>query len=310
MNRKFIIESVGCFALIVLFQSVTIAQEDLTFGANPWIWNGSVNASVSEVSFKNWTAGGEYSYLLGLNSSMDPQWSDSVWSFVGSWEGEFSVYKRKSEAARKVDDDLELNLKAGYHIEGNLHAVLFADLQSQFWPGYDFYSSPSPTDYISNFMAPGYLTNGLGIDFRSNSLGLSIVFSPAASKETMDFDKGVDPTQYGIQAGRHVHTEFGAYMRITYAKTILPRTSVDLRTILFDNYRKRFGPDLSFKGEIDYSITSFLKLYAKANMLNDDDLNVNIYEDLNGNGQQNDFAGVGPRLQITTQLGVAIGTDF
>lgn len=294
--------------LLLLMATTSPAQDDLTFGANPWTWNGSVSATVGQVSFTHWAAGGEFSYLLGLNSTISPQWSDSLWSFVGSWYGKYSVFKRKSEPARKVDDDLELSVKFGRMLFPSFHAVVFADLQSQFWPGYDFYMSS--TAYTSNFMAPGYLTNGLGLDYRTNDQVLSIILSPFSSKETIVLDHGVDPTQYGVKKGKHVFGAPGAYSKITVNGKIIGSLSGNFRAILFKDYTRRVSPDLSFKGQLDYQLLSFLQLYFRLDLLNDDDINVNLYEDLDNDGSADDFAGVGPRLQVSTQLGIAVSVSF
>lgn len=292
--------------VLVLASSSALAQSSLTFGPSPWTWNGSVEATVSQVSYRNWAAGGDYSYMLGLNSSIDPQWSDSLWSFVGSWYGEFAVYKRKSQPFQKTNDELELDMKGGRRLVSFVHAVLFVDLQSQFWPGYTDYTGPWILQ--SAFMSPGYLNNGAGIDFRFDSLGLSVVLSAISSKQTFVLDNRIDPTQYGVDAGKRVHSEFGAYARITYAANIISNFSVNSRAILFQNYQKRFGPDLALTAELDYAITSIVKLYARVKMLNDDDIRISIYQNLSGN--QNTFAGVGPRLQIATDLGVALNLNF
>jgi hypothetical protein len=293
------------------------AQDKLNFRSASWQWNANVTGTISQVSFSNWTAGGDdYSFLAGLKSSIDPEWSDSLWNFSGSWDGRFSVFGGRNLPPRKTEDRLELNLKFGRMVwqsttlASSLYLVAFTDLQSQFLPDYDLSGDPNGGQYVSNFLAPGYVTDGFGLDYRSDSLGLSVILTPISSKQTLIFDRGVDRTLYNMLPGQRVRSSPGAYGRINFSKELLPRTTLTAKTILFADYSEKSTVDVSFFGEVDYRILSFLKLYLSLQMLHDDDINVRLYEDLDGDGSSDDFAGVGRRLQLYGQFGVGIGFDF
>lgn len=298
-------------ALILCLHTLSIpalAQNDLTYDLSPWVWNGSASVTTSHISFSNWAAGGNYTYMLGFTSSVSPQWSDSVWSFVGSWQGSFSVFKSKNQPHQKANDGLEINFKMGKLMIPLVHVVVFADLKTQFWPGYNV--DIDPENYVSNFMAPAFLTNGIGADYREDQIGLSVVVTPLSTKQTIVLDRGVDPTQYGVAPGKKILSASGAYARIMFNNEIFPKITVSTRAILFADYSQNFSPDLMFTGEVDYMLTSNFKLFFSVELLNDDNINVSLYEDLDGDGSPDDFAGVGPRLQVFTQLGIGISVTF
>jgi hypothetical protein len=295
--------------MLLLYPLSAVAQKDLQYDANPWRWNGSVALTVSQFSFTNWAAGGEESYMVGLTSYITPEWSDGVWSFKGSWDGGFSVYKHKGQPPRSVDDEFELNIKLGHRLTDRFHEVALLDVQSQFWPDYEYYSSSTPTDYISNFMAPGYILGGVGIDYRIDSTGFSTTLAPVASKVTTAFDEGVDPTAYGVPKGKRDRVEFGAYMSIIFADTLFTNTYLKASAMLFQNYRVRFGPDFSFIGRIDYAITSVFGIYARAHLLNDNDLKL-IYYIPPTTTAGGDLISDGPDLQIETEVGIQLGVSF
>jgi hypothetical protein len=303
--------------VIVLCSWHLPAQEKLSFQPASWQWNANVTGTISQVSFSNWTAGGDdYSFLAGLKSSIDPEWSDSLWNFSGSWEGRFSVFGGRHLPPQKTEDRLELNLKFGREIwrsatlASSLYCVAFTDLQSQFLPDYDLIGDPGGGQYVSNFLAPGYVTDGFGLDYRSDSLGLSVVLTPISTKQTLIYDRGVDRTLYNMHPGQRVRSSPGAYARINFSKELLSRTTLTVKTILFADYSEKSTVDVSFFGEVDYQVLSFLKLYLSLQMLHDDDINVRLYEDLDGDGSSDDFAGVGRRLQLFGQFGIGIGIDF
>lgn len=305
------------FILIITCSWHLSAQDKLYFRPASWQWNASVTGTISQVSFSNWTAvGGDYSFIAGLKSTINPSWSDGLWSFDGSWDGRFSVFGGRHLPPQKSEDRLELNLKFGrlawHDSDGaaSLYFVAFADLQTQFLPDYDLIGDPGGREYTKNFLAPGYVTNGVGVDFRDDSLGLSIVLTPIASKQTLIYDRGIDRTLYAMSPGQRVRSSPGAYAHLSFSDEVFPRTTVLVKSILFQDYSEKSTVDFAFLGEVDYRVISFLKLYVSVQMLHDDDINVRLYEDIDGDGSSDDFAGIGRRLQLYGQLGIGISVDF
>ena len=305
------------FIIMVCIPVLLFSEDNLSFQPSNWQLNGTVTGTLSHVSFSNWAGNGaDYSYVAGLKLRIDPTWSNDRWSFAGSWDGRFSTFGGNTLPPRKTEDRFELNLKFGYVVwktewlASSLHLISFTDLHTQFLPDYDFVGDPDGSHYIGNFMAPGYLTDGIGLDYRSDSLNLSIVVTPFASKQTIVLDRGVDGTYFGLDKNQYINSNPGAYARITFSKEVLPKTTLSIKSIFFADYTEKATVDLSFLGEIDYRITSFLKLYASLQMLNDDDMKVRLYEDLDGDGSSDDFAGLGKRLQMYGQIGIGINVDF
>jgi hypothetical protein len=308
--------SIGFF-MLVFVPVILFSQDDLSFRPSEWQWNANITGTISHVSFKNWAAGGEdYSYGAGMKMRIDPTWSSDLWSFSGSWDGRLSTFGGRSLPPRKTEDRFELNLKFGRMIwkddwmASSFHIVLFGDLHTQFLPDYDFIGDPNGKHYISNFMAPGSVTDGIGLDFRSDSLNLSIVATPFASKQMIVLDRGVDRIYYGLDSNQNIESSPGAYARITFAKEIFPRTTLSIKSIFFADYSEKATVDMSFLGEIDYNLTSFLKLYVSLQMLNDDDMKVRLYTDIDGDGDSDDFAGIGQKLQMYGQFGIGINISF
>ncbi len=312
--------SLRSFFAIVFLGLVTSrlnAQSDLLYGVFPWQWNASVTGSISNISLSHWADGGdEYSYVAGLKFAIDPSWSDGRWSFIGSWDGRFATFGGKSLPPRKTEDRLELNGKIGRVIWStdsrslSLHVTAFVNLLTQFLPDYDFIGDPKGTHYISNFMAPGYVTDGLGLDLRSDSLNLSVTITPIASKQTLVLDRGIDVTYFGVDPGRRTESSLGAYARITFAHDIFERTRFNVKTILFSDYSERSTVDLSGFAELDFRVTDYLTVFTSLQILNDDDMKIRLYADLDGDGSSDDFAGIGHGIQLYGQLGVGVTVSF
>jgi hypothetical protein len=294
---------------ILLFNS-SFAQSDLDFEKSHFTWNASLDATAANITYSNWVAGGDYSYLLGLKSSMYPSWSNGKWGMRSTWYGKYNVFKSKDTVPRKTEDRLELTIEFGYRLSSQLYVVVFSDLQSQFWPGYDSYSDNSNPAYISNFMAPGFLLSGAALTMRDDSLNASFSITPLVAKLTYVLDRGVDVTKYGVDPGAKVHSQPGAYLCLTMNTEIIRNVTLDTKAVIFADYSQQLSPDLSFRGELTYKVAKYFGVYCSLQALNDDDINVSLYEDLDHDGDSDDFAGVGHRLQVYTQVGISFSIKF
>ena len=116
MNKRILL----LFFIGFLFFSAA-AQEanskvDSTLG---WTFPTMINITVSQVSFSNWSAGGENSYsinsLAGLNA--DYKAKNAIWEndlILG-----YGIMKQGEKELRKTDDILEFSSKYGYKASKN-----------------------------------------------------------------------------------------------------------------------------------------------------------------------------------------------
>src|SRR5690606_19384343 len=133
-----------------------------------------INANQSSFS-DNWTAGGVNSISVGLLLNHKSDYTRDNTSFVTELMLQYGRQKNKDQQPRKNNDrifwDNKLSLKVSNHWS------LFTSLtfESQFDMGLTYGADDAITDTISNFMAPGYLTESLGIEYKpDNTFSLRI----------------------------------------------------------------------------------------------------------------------------------------
>lgn len=125
----------------------------------------------------------------------------------------------------KTDDRLEFTTRLSRELHTEFWRLrLFANFKTQFNDGF---KDPDYVNRISTFMAPAYLTYGLGIT-NTSIKGLSIYFSPVQVKQTFVLDStlAANGVFYDIAApnvavltnGGTYRTELGAYLDIIYRK--------------------------------------------------------------------------------------------
>ena len=209
-----------------------------------WTKKGSVGLNFSQVSFTNWAAGGQNAlnwlgtFNYSINYAKDKfKWDNSLNTALG-----YSYFNFKQKPV-KTDDILEFTSLAGLKATEHLNYSLEFAFRSQFANGYDY--ATDSTQYISKFMAPAYISLGLGAEWVPNE-HFSINFAPITGRLTIVNDEylasigafgvnGLDPGDPDIHGDR-VRFEFGARLAAKMKYTIINNVDYESKLELFSNY--------------------------------------------------------------------------
>lgn len=231
MKRTFLV-----FALIFLTGAV-MAQNDSTVvdTVKLWNYNGQINFAFSQVSLTNWAAGGDNSFsgngLIRLEAVYAKD--KSAWdSYILAGYG---VTKIGGDGLVKNDDKLEILSKYGYKASKNWKYSVVINGRTQFSPGYK--DNREKITRISDFMAPGYLTASLGMDYKPKK-AFALFLSPVTAKFTFVEDDSLSSAgAYGVDPGKRFRSELGGFIKMIYNKeNIVPSVNVNTTVDLFTNY--------------------------------------------------------------------------
>jgi hypothetical protein len=242
-----------------------------------WTIRGTNVLLFNQAAFSNWVAGGINSVALTARADYE----FNLKKGKNLWENRFLMgYGLRSEEksdATKVEDVLDITSKYGYQIkQSNWFAAASLNLKTQFSKGYD-YSKPTQS-YISNFMAPGYLTFGLGVDYIPND-NFQLSIHPLTSRLTFIGDKAVfDPNKdgiltdaYGAKPGENFVYQLGAYLGGRYKVKLMENMLLDNRFGIFTNYLK--NPQnlvMAYSGILDMKVNKFISTQITADLFYDD----------------------------------------
>lgn len=204
-----------------------------------WLHAGVAQIGLNQGFLHNWAAGGEIASLAidGLFSgNLTRLYHKHLWST--SLDANYSLFYAYSNhfVPRKVDDRLDLTSRYGYRLDTSRGFYLSAllNFRTQFTYGYDYNNPEWERVPTSNFLAPGYLTLALGMEYRRGN-ALSLFYSPLALRFT--FVDKIYTTRYltgafGVPYGETSRTELGSYFTGRYlhefSKSVLFRTRLDL----------------------------------------------------------------------------------
>lgn len=298
----------GMFTLLFLFgsaqdQTVTDLKSGAEFteklptrdSSKLWTTGGSFTLNIGQGSQKNWAAGGDdFSFSLNTFFGLWARYKKDKISWDNIANFNYGILNTTSQGTRKNDDRIDLTSKIGYALSKKVNAAFLANYQSQFSKGYK-YLDDGGKNLLSNFMAPGYLLVSLGFDY-APAQGLSIFVSPVTSRWVFVMNDSLSAIgSYGVEPGKHVKNEIGAFASITYNKKFTSNISYMGKLDLFSNYKHNpQNVDLLMNNMFTFQISKVLAANLGLDLIYDDD--VKLF------GKNNDS----PGMQIKQVIGVGL----
>ena len=222
----------------VMEQAAT--EADSLQKASPWKSSGAAGLSLSQASFSNWNAGGDPAIAVNASFNYSLDYNDGSNLWTNRLELAYGINRTSTDGTRKTNDKIYLSSNYGRLIARKLYAGATATFNTQFAKGYDY--KASSTEYISDFMAPGYLSVGLGLTYTPTAW-LTVIVSPATYRATFVCnDRLSDAGAFGVKAaaasstssartsGRRRKRRSGKNCRSTRAWNSTPTTCTIRRT--------------------------------------------------------------------------------
>ena len=225
----------------------------------------------SQVALSNWATGGEGSVALNayVNAMANYEkgkmyWNNRVqlgYGFVQS----FDVGYRKS------DDRMVFDSKWGYKAYKKFYFSAALNFKSQFSPGFD-YDKNNNKKRKSGFLAPGYATLGLGVDYKPGAGKVLVLsFYPLTGGLTIVRADSALRVKYGNEYNKTLRWQLGAQFSATFQKEIVKNLKVASQFSIFSDYMRK--PDnliINWDVQIDYKITRYFKAALRTNLIYND----------------------------------------
>jgi hypothetical protein len=265
----------------------------------PKIWKvgGILRFTMTQGYQDNWSAGGDKN-TLGLSSFFSGYafYKKGKHSWDNTIDLAYGFLKTTSLGSRKSDDRIDLLSKYGYDIGKKWYLSGLVNFRTQFAPGYA-YPTQGPPVLTSDFLAPAYLTVSAGMNWMPNP-DFSFFISPSTLRWTfVENDSLSNQGAFGVDTGKSVKLEFGAYSSITYSHKINPNVVFSARLDLFSNYEHDpQDVDVNWTNVLAVKVTGIITMTASFNLIYDNDVKT-----VQANGTPG-----GPAAQIQELLGIGI----
>ena len=246
--------------LVALLLSMNVAFAQDAEIQSPWTHGGNVGFNMAQSHFDNWSAGGQDNInFLGLAKydinykKGNHKWDNNIDLQLG-----YSYFDLKKDPI-KTDDRIFLSSLYGYNLSNEkFFATANFTFQSQFTNGYNY--AADSTNRISGFMAPGYFTLGLGVQWVPNE-HFKVNLAPLTAKMTYVNDQrladegafGVKKAEYELDEngvpvvdslgnknllkhGEKIRWELGAQLTAEFNYEIFKNVTFSSKLIAFYNY--------------------------------------------------------------------------
>lgn len=308
-------------AFLLLLVSIVSAQ-DPAADTSKWKVDGFGSLNLNQVSFTNWAAGGDNSVSFAFKALMTAKYAHKRHHWDNGLITEYGLIWTDEDGIRKNEDKLELESKYGFDLNKKKTLLLsaLANFKSQFANGYNY---PNDSLVISKFAAPGYLTLGLGIDWKPVDY-FSLFVSPATGKITFIRDETIaNSGVYGNEAavrdslgnvtkkGETTVFQFGAYLNAKFNKEIVKNVTFASKLELFANYTGKTKAsrmvDVNWQNAFLFKINEWLAASLTLDLIYDKEIMIPKDENENGSIELNEFKS---RVQFKEGLGLGLTYKF
>ena len=306
------------FYIVLLSSFFSFAENSFeTDSLKYWSRSATTALNFSQVSFSNWSAGGQSSISATGLMKCAIGYKDSTKIWDNSLDLAFGIIRQGAIGkVAKSDDRIELNSSYGRSAFSKWYYNMSFNLKSQVANGY---KSPTDSTLISGFLAPAYSSISIGLSYKSTNRTLNLQVLPLSGKITYVNNSdladagafGVKPAVYNefgvlVRSGERTRSEFGGALKLQYKNTLWENVSLDTKATLFSNYK-----DHGISVDVDWQLLLLMKInkYLSANitthLIYDEDIDIAL--DLDDDGV---FESSGPRVQFKELFGLGLSYSF
>lgn len=275
-----------------------------------WATGGTFNINFSQVSLTNWAGGGQNTIAVNSLMSLFANYKEKRSAWDNSLDlayGLTSVQSVNDGEPFKSDDRIELNSKYGQQLSDSSKWYYGAllNFRSQFDLGY---TSPTDPDsaYISNIMAPGFLTFALGFDYKPNK-AFTVFMSPLSSKTTFVMDDRLSAAgAFGVDTNSKVRFELGGLIQAKFQADIMKNVNLKTTGSLFSNYLDEpENIDVFWDVLLTMKVNKFISASVSTTLIYDEDIDIAVDKNKDGVAES-----VGPRTQFKQAVNVGFTYKF
>ncbi len=232
-----------------------------------------INANQAYFS-DNWSGGGVNSVAVGAIISHKSDYTRNNTNFVTELLFEYGKQKNRDQLPRKSNDRIFWDNKLSLKIATNWSVFTSLTFESQFDVGYGYAKTDDGRDYItgviSNFMAPGRLTESFGVEYKPDNT-FSLRLGTGTARQTFVYDDRVDPTRYDVEAGKRVKNDLAFQLRADLDRNLSDNLNLKSTYNLFANYKKLNNPSHRLDATLSARVTRLVNVTLRGTILYDSD---------------------------------------
>lgn len=237
-----------------------------------------INANQSSFS-DSWNAGGVNSMALAGLVWHKSDYTKGKFNFVSEIDLRYGKVWNEDQLPKKNNDRIFWDNKIAHKFSDKWSVYFSLTFETQFDVGYKFGKNSSGeeviTDTVSAFMAPGYFTESLGLEYKLDK-SFSVRFGTGTARQTFILDKRIAPQigekeVYGVQPGKKFRNDLAFQITANLDKDLSKNLNLKSRYNLFADYKNVTDPDQRLDVTLTAKITKLVNVTANGVLFYDPD---------------------------------------
>lgn len=184
----------------ILYKPTPIAPLVLSEKINYWKTVTAIGIDLNQGQYsKNWKGGGVNNIAIGGLLNYRTIYSKESYSFTSELRLEYGKVKNKDQLQKKTKDRIFWDNKANLQFSKSWFFYGAVTFESQFDRGFAYSRNNTTNEeiphLISKFMAPGYITESIGFEYKPTNY-FSTRFGTGTAKQTLVLDTSVFDKEY------------------------------------------------------------------------------------------------------------------
>ncbi len=249
---------------------------------NYWKTKTNFGINLNQAAFSdNWSAGGVNSIALGSVLNYKSEYNKDGRNFTSELLLQYGKLKNKGQLERKTNDRIFFDNKAALPLSKNWNFFGSVSFESQFDAGYIYGKDADKNEtrkIISKFMAPGYLTESVGVEYKPVKY-FSVRFGTGTARQTFLLDTTLyknNPKNFGVEIGKRFKNELAFQSVADFDKDIAPNLNLKMRYLLFASYENISNIDQRLDVTVIAKVNRLVNVTVGATALYDDNFSGKI----------------------------------
>lgn len=226
----------------IQFKPVVLTPVLVDAKVNYWNTKTSVGININQATFSdNWKGGGVSSLSIGGLVNYKAEYSKESYSYVSELILQYGKIKNKNQLQKKTTDRIYWDHKAAIQLSKNWYFFGSINFQSQFDKGFSYPKDAKGNEIenlVSKFMAPGYLTESVGFEYKPNKF-FSTRIGTGTARQTFVLDTVLyktNPNNYGVVKGKNFRNELAFQIVTSFEKEVFQNIMLKTRYNMFIPY--------------------------------------------------------------------------
>lgn len=263
---------------VIFPETVTLSETTpLDISVNYWRSLSSFGININQAAFsENWGGGGVNSLALGGQFTHKTDYTRGDKNFVSDVLLQYGKLKNRDQLSRKTADRIFYDNKVALKLSKSWYFFGSINFESQFDRGFSFVRNAQGNEVrtlLSRFMAPGYLTESIGFEYKPVKY-FFVRIGTGTARQTFVLDTNLyktNPKNFGVEPGKSFRNELAFQVVTAIDKDIAKNLNLKSRYTLFANYEKLKSIDNRLDLTLTAQVNRLINVSVAGIVLYDDD---------------------------------------